>query len=218
MPNYPMNIWLIDENEFDSFTFTGGKVICIAEEPNSRFITHPAIVTAGALLPPFEAIQAELDGNMLESEALYTQYLQSAEADPYIITLVAAAIKQVPIGIMFGRDESNFQFPKTFINFMYKVYGLVFGLTNRIQPYVEEAFIPLDLARLYSMNMIDYQTFMERHPPLPIHYSIISKLAYDINPLVPVRDMQHYVEYFENVRKTVQDNGGKFLVDPLVAL
>ena len=56
MANYPMNIWVISEDEFDEFTFTGGKVIYIVEEPELRFTTHPAIITAGSLLPPFEAI------------------------------------------------------------------------------------------------------------------------------------------------------------------
>ena len=134
MANYPMNIWLINEDEFDHFTFTGGKVIYIAEEPAPRFKTHPAIITAGALLPPFEAIQMELDGNIIEAYMTYERYLMSEEADMYVSIIIAAALKQIPIGIMFGRDEINMQFPKLFIDFLFKAYGLVIGVNNKLVP------------------------------------------------------------------------------------
>ena len=218
MADYPMNIWVITEDEFDDFTFTGGKVIYIVEEPDPKFMTHPAIITAGALLPPFEAIQAELDGNLFESVTLYEQYLQREDADPYISIIIAAALKQIPIGIMFGKDESNLQFPKMFIDFVYRYYGLVFGIKNKVQPYIVEQMLPLDLAKLYLMNIIDYPPFMEKHPPLPIHSMAISKLAYDVRPIVKNKDMQHFIEYFDNVRKAIYENGGKFLIDPLEAL
>ena len=84
MADYPMNIWVISEQEFDEFTFTGGKVVYIVEEPDPKYSSHPAIVTAGALLPPVDAIRAELDGSIFESNAIYEQYLQREEADPYI--------------------------------------------------------------------------------------------------------------------------------------
>ena len=108
MANYPINIWVINEDEFDEFTYTGGKVIYIAEEISPRFQTHPAIITAGGLLPPMDAIRAELDGSMFECSNIYEQYLQTEEADPFISIIIAAGLRQIPIGIMFGKDEMNF--------------------------------------------------------------------------------------------------------------
>lgn len=218
MANYPMNIWVVNEDEFDEFTFTGGKVIYIVEEPEPKFVTHPAIITAGALLPPLEAIQNELDGNIFQSVMIYEDYLQKMEADPFISVIIAAALKQIPIGIMFGKDELNMQFPKMFIDFMYKYYGLVFGIKNKVQPYIVEEMLPIDLAKLYIMNMIDYPTFMEKHPPLPICEMAISKLAYDVKPPVMVKDMKHFIEYFEWIKNEIYKNGGKFLIDPLEGL
>lgn len=217
MANYPSNIWIITEDEFDQFTFTGGKVIYIAEEPSPRFKSHPAIITAGALLPPMEAIQAELDGNLFESSAIYERYLLSEESSMYISILIAASIKQIPIGIMFGRDELNMQFPKMFIDFIYKAYGLVIGINGKIHPYIVEETLPYDLAMLYSMNIIDYQTFMEKHPPLPINPMVISKMAIEINPLVYDKSFNGYLEYFEVVKSCTARNGGKFAIDPMVS-
>lgn len=216
MANYPTNIWLITEDEFDHFTFTGGKVIYIAEEPAPRFKTHPAIITAGALLPPFEAIQAELDGNIVESSMMYEMYLMSEEADTYVSIIIAAALKQIPIGIMFGRDEINMQFPKMFIDFLFKAYGLVIGLQNKLIPYIMEEALPNDLAKLYCMNIIDYPTFMEKHPNLPINPAVISKMAIEVNPWVSVKDLNGYLEYFEHVKSDTRRNGGRIPIDPMV--
>lgn len=216
MANYPSNIWIVTENDFDQFTFTGGKVVYIVEEPSPRFKSHPAIITAGALLPPMEAIQAELNGNLFESNAIYERYLLSEEANMYISILIAAAIKQIPIGIMFGRDELNMQFPKMFIDFMYRMYGLVIGVNGKINPYIMEEMIPADLAILYGMNIIDYPTFMEKHPAMPINPMVISKLAIEVNPWVYDKSFNGYLEYFEMVKNNTIKNGGKFTIDPMV--
>lgn len=218
MANYPANIWVINDNEFDSFTCTGGKVVYISEELDPRYSTHPAIITAGALLPPVDAVRAELDGNLLDSMMLYEAYLSREEADPYISILLAAALNQIPIGILFGRDEQNMQFPKMLIDFVYKYYGLVLGLSGKVQPHIIEEMMPIMLAKLYMMDIIDYKTFMEKHPALPINPMVISKMIYEVNPVVDIKDIQHYTEYFEMTRNAIQNNNGRFLVDPLEAL
>ena len=116
---YSSNMWLIGHNEFEGFTFTGGKVVYIAEDVEPIYKNHPAIITAAALLPPVEAVQAEFDDRLMDASMIYTQYLQGEEADPFISILVAAAIQKVPIGIMFGENEIDMQFPKVFIDFLY---------------------------------------------------------------------------------------------------
>lgn len=216
MANLPMNIWVITEEEFDQFTFTGGKVVYIVEEPAPRFKAHPAIITAGALLPPVDAIHAELDGNIHMSMAIYESYLMSEEADTYVSILIAAAIKQIPIGIMFGRDELNMQFPKMFIDFLYKAYGLVLGIKDKIYPYIVEEAMPSNLAKLYCMNIIDYPTFMEKHPPLPISPAVLSKMAIEVNPLVRNKNLDGYLEYFEHIKMATSKNGGRLPIDPMV--
>lgn len=218
MSNYPMKIWVINEDEFEAFTYTGGKVIYIAEDLSTRYATHPALITAGSLLSPIEAIQAELDGDLMTSNEIYEQYLESEEANQYVSIIVAAAIQQIPIGIMFGRDEMEMQFPKMFIDHMYKCYGLVFGINGKIDPCILEEYIPVDLCKLYNMNIIDVQTFMMKHPPLlPIFEGAIPKLIYELNPPVKDKDFFHYAEYFENMKKAIYE-GGKFLIDPFVGL
>lgn len=214
--NYPMNIWMINENEIDQFTTTGGKIIYIVEEPDHRLRMHPAIVTAGILLPPTDAINAELDDRLMEADMIYTNYLLSEEVYQYIMIILAAAVLGTPIGILFGRDELNMQFPKLFIDFLYKQHGLVIGIANKINPYIEEQYMNVNLAILYRNDIIDYKTFMEKHPTnYPIlTYMVLDKMIAEIKP--PVTTLEDCVMYFERCKNNAQKNGGQLLIDPLV--
>lgn len=219
MMNYPIKIWIVSENEFDQFTFTGGKVIYIADEPGVKFNSHPAITTAGILLPPIDAIQAELDGNLAVAETIYSQYLLNTEANIYINILLAAAIQQVPVGIMFGRDELNMQFPKMLIDFLYRNYGMVIGVANKLSPYIEVEYMPVVLAILYMADMIDYKTFMEKHPPLPIMGNmVLSKMVMEENPPVIEKTYEEYYKYFEYVKDSTIKLGGHLPISPMVAV
>lgn len=214
MAAYPVNVWMITESDFESFTYTGGKVIYIAEDMDFKFKTHPAIVTAGVLLPPVDAVACIIDGEMEIAAGIYYDYLLNSEASMYINIILAAAIQETPIGIMFGQDEINMGSPSIFLNFLYHYYGLVVGVMGSVNPCIEEAFMPNNMASLYNMSIIDSKTYFEKHPPhLPISDQAISKLAYEINPLVSQRDFQHYYEYFNNLKNTIHNNNGKYLVD-----
>lgn len=214
--NHPSNIWLITEDEFDHFTYTGGKVIYIVEEPKSMFVNHPATTTAGILLPPINAVNAELDGFLEQSYAMYSQYLDQTEAAIYVNIILAAALLGSPVGIMFGKDESELQFPKMFINYLYQRYGLVIGIMNKIQPYILESYMPLVLAVLLNSDMIDYPTFMMMHPAeLPICPVAMNKLIREQNPALAKGET--YEEYF-NRMKNEMHRRGRFLIDPFIAI
>lgn len=211
----PSNIWVVNEDEFEQFTYTCGKVIYIVEEPEPKYLNHPSIITAGSLLPPIEAIQLELDGNIDAANALYIQYLNSAEADPYVSIILAAAIKCVPIGIMFGKDEMNQKFPLMLVNYLFNKFGIILGVLNKVNPSIVYQALPYDLAKLYMMNIIDYAAFMMAHPDdLPIHPSVLSKLAMENYPLVKYPSESSYQEYFGNAIKAMKKYN-KFLIDPI---
>ena len=216
---YMSNIWLVTKESFNNFvTSTRGKVIYVAEEGDSMILMHPAILSSGALLPPIDSIQLALDDRLNESAAVYENYLLTS-ADPYVSVILAAAIQQTPVGIMFGDDELNQAFPTMFLNFLYKYYGIVVGISEKgVSSYIEDNAMPFCLAKLYNQNIIDYKTFMERHPNLPIDDRVISKLAYEVNPPVEVKDFYHYKEYFERIKNRICENGNKFLIDPFVSV
>lgn len=212
----PSNIWVVNDDEFEQFTYTCGKVIYIVEEPEPKYLNHPSIITAGTLLPPIEAIQLELDGNIDAANTLYVQYLDSAEADPYVSIILAAAIKCVPIGIMFGKDEMNQRFPLMLVNYFFNKFGVIIGVLNKVNPCIAYQALPYDLAKLYMMDIIDYATFMMSHPDdLPIYTPALFKLASEKYPLVEYPSETIYQEYFGNAIKEMKKHN-KFLIDPII--
>lgn len=214
--NYPSNIWLIEEQEFDQFVFStnGGTVVYIAENIDQRFMNHPCMVPANILNPPVQAIQAELDDNLNQANFVYDQYLMSEDVEAYVRIIMAACIKRTPIAIMFGKDELNMKSPNMFINFLYKRYGIVVGIRGKIDPYIEIQHMPEDLAILYCTDMIDYPSYMCMHPDLPIAHISLPKLILDQNPLVLDKSFAGYLDYFERRRKSCTELG-TFVIDPL---
>ena len=214
MKNYITNVWIVSETEFEMFTYTGGKVIYIAEDMDVNIKNHPSVVTAGILLPPVDCVSSLIDGDYELAANLYYSYLLNSDANIYVNIILAAAIQNTPIGIMFGKDEINMGSPSIFLNFMYYYYGLVVGVSGLVDPYIDQAFIPNDLASLYNASIISSKVFFEMHPAdMPISENAISKLACELNPLVEVRDFQHYYNYFDNLKNSIKANHGKYVSD-----
>lgn len=219
LPNYPTNIWLITESEFDQFVFSnnGGMVIYIAEEINPRFINHPCIIPSNILNPPVQAVQAELDGNLEQANFMYDQYLMSEDIEVFVRIIMAACIKRTPIAIMFGRDEVNMQSSSMFINFLFKRYGIVVGINGKLNPYIDINHIPEDLAIMYCTDMIDYPAYMCMHPDLPIAQISLPKLIVDVNPYVIDKSFAGYLDYFERKKNSCREYG-TFIIDPLMGV
>lgn len=213
----PIHLCYVNENHQIDFLNSGGKLIFIAESDsiNPEMRNHPLINSATALLPPFEAVQSFFNDDIYAARDIYASYLATEIPDRYIAIMVTAAMfGNNLIGISFGKDEMQTEFPAMFINILQDNYGIIVSENGSI--ILNDALPPM-LARLYSYGYIDYMTFMTNHPVNPINPNIIPKLAYDINPCVPVKDYQHYEEYFNYVKEAMRQ-ANKPLIDPLVSI
>ena len=231
----PMNLWLINERNFEHFLFSGGKIITISEDDQElikMMANYPIIsgyedkvMSANSLLPPIEAVQAEFDDDHQAACDIYWSYLQTEIPDQYIsIMLMSGYLVQQPLGVYFGHDERDTPFPNMFLDFMYYTYGIIFGRDaiifgrdNASPPIIFKKAVPLILAKIYGYGYINYASFMLNHPEDPICPFIIPKLAQDINPAVPVKDIQHYAEYFNTMKEEIRKTG-RFLQDPIVGI
>ena len=223
--NYPSNIWLlVTNNEVMMHLATGGKIIYIGEELPTELVGHPSVVTAGVLLPPIESIQAEIDGRYDIAEDIYNKYLQSSSPSQYLNIILAAAIRNIKIGILFGEDEDNFKFPDVFVNYLYRMYGIVLGLTNMdgyfssVIPSIEEGFIPGDLAILYMSGIIDSEEFIMRTPVGHLDYNAVYRLLAELTPVLDPNDPDYYIQATRYLNNYISQckSSGKILVDPLV--
>ena len=220
--NRLMDVWYVDDNSLNEFICRGGKIIYIAEEIPPQLKNNPFILSAGILLPTIDSIQLYLDGFYDQFMMSYENYLLTEEADKFIAIIIAAAFQRVPVGLMFGQDEKNMKIPEVFIHFLYKFYGLfVMNRTEFITgmnpgySFIDDNFVPVDLAKLYIMNLIDFRMFMEAHTSAPIIQDCVWKMVYELNPIVESRTFENYYMYFNSYKDAVYNNNHKFLIDPM---
>lgn len=203
-------IWFIGEEDFDSFIAAGGeRAIYIVEEPLPEIASNPAVVGAPTLLPPIEAITAELEGDYSTAEVIYNEYLKTPEVDIFISVIIAAVLQNISLALIFGQNERNFWFPKVFLNHLFNMYGIsvgtdgmTMGIDGEVMPFIANQAIPFDFAKIYNMGIIDYQTFMSNHPNMPIHPSCLTKMIQEIRPALGNNAGEaEYYNYFEFVRQ-----------------
>lgn len=213
----PINLWMIStEDEFNSFVLNGGWVVLMCDTPAPFIKNNPSSLGASILLPPYEAMIYELDNSYEAADQLYIDHLNSDVCTRYINAILTAVIAHIPVAIYFGPEEIEMRIIKTFINFLFNSYGLVIGIQGKVSPYVDERYLPIILSRLYSDNIIDYETFMINHPLLPIDPNVIYKMALDVNPLVRENTPKAYYDYFMSVLNATKQNNNRLLIDPLV--
>ena len=211
------DVWLVTSAEdLNHFMINNGWVVLISESPDPFLAENPVCLGASVLLPPYEAISAEIDENLALADAIYMDYLNSPACDEYLSAIIAAAMTNIPIGIYFGPEEKDMRFVQTFINFLFGRFGLVLGVRGRIEPSIHMSYMPFVLAKLYSKNIIDYKTFMVEHPRTNIDPNILPKLIADVRPYVKTKDIDSYYKYFMDMLYSIKDNNNGFLIDPLV--
>lgn len=213
----PINIWMIStEDEFNRFVMKGGWVVLMCDTPNPIIASHPSSLGASILLPPYEAMTYELDNAFEAADQIYISHLTSDVCEKYISAILCAIIANIPIAIYFGPEEIEMRFVKTFMNFLYNSYGIVVGIEGKVNPCINECFLPHILAILYLNDIIDYQSFMTNHPLLQIDPQVIPKMAVEVNPLVMDTSPKGYYDYFMNVLAITKQNNNQLLIDPFV--
>lgn len=215
------DVWLVNSAEdLNRLMINDGFVILVTETPDPFLAENPSCLGASVLLPPYEAVSAEIDGNFALADAIYMDYLSSPACDEYLSAIIAAAMRMVPVGIYFGPEEKDMRFTQTLINFLFGRFGLVIGVAGRVEPSIYISYLPFILAKLYSKNIIDYRTFMVEHPRANIDPNILPKLIADVRPYVPtreaVKDINDYYKYFMDMLYSIKDNNNGYLIDPLV--
>lgn len=213
----PCNVWLLDSPEMVlSYSLQGGRVIFITEDTDPRLEYIPNKLSAKILLPPYEVVEAELDGRLDEAEFLYNQYLSVMEPADYIGVMLAAAFQNVQVGLYFGPELRELKFPAMFINYLYNQKGLVVGYKD-VQPYIDDRFIPMILSDLLGRNLMDIEGFMCNMPVgADIPPIIMPMIVSILRPPSSFIKNGDYNSYFKDLIKDIHEEG-KYLYCPIIS-
>lgn len=211
------NLWLMDSPEMVlDYALKGGKIVLITEENDPRLEYIPSKLSAKILLPPFDAVNAELDNNLPLANAIYCSYLSEKEPADYISVLTAAAMQGVMIGIYFGPELRDMRWPMMFLSYLYNVRGIQVGSSN-VQPGIADHAMATNVCDLYIKGLMSLPDFIMKYPiGIDIPMEIVRILAVNYN--MPYHMMGDDLNgFFKDLIKESQEHG-HYLRSPFVTV
>lgn len=144
------------------------------------------VLGGGALLPPPEAIMAEIDGDEPSYDAIYNMYYDN---DPFVIHYVSAIINYLYRGnnlLLYYPDlnpTESMTIPK-FLKLFWDRYGICIGVINQRDCAYDWKCIPMWLNMMYTARMLPTRDFLLKYPiDARVEEPILELLVNDIRPI-----------------------------------
>lgn len=189
--------------------------VVVAMVDNVEEYKYINCVIMGNLLPPYESLSAEIDGQPEVAAGIYYNYLMSPEKLMALSTILAALYRGKNILIFTPEEESmHFGFVGVFRKFFADRFGIIIGMGNeqcQYFPNPEYSAARADL--LFLNNLIQFQEYCMLMPPnLPPSQMACGKIMQSLN--YRFNNMQECInychQYLEATRQDLVKNRGMF--------
>lgn len=164
--NPPQNLTIVNLDEFTEFQ--GNNVL-----------------GGVALLPPPEAVMAQVDGDEQSYNIIYENYFYN---DNYINQFMVAILAYLYNGgsiIFYYPTLSTKETPiiATLLNMIWAKYGIGVGIIGENSVRYNESYLSYWVSLLYMNDIINCYTFLQEYPMnVNIDYSTMDKLILDLKP------------------------------------
>lgn len=187
-------------------------IVALVEDKN--LVQQIGAVQASILLPPYEAMEAEMNNNPALFHEIYNAHLFSYEANKFIGALLTALYQGKNICLYISTESMELLFNKELINFFANNYGI------NIQPdaqvfysYNQNIYQLLNI--IENMYIYDYITPDEVFILIPkgalISEAIVQKLIAQTNSPI-LNSIEEYSRYFFDYKERIKDNNNIPLV------
>lgn len=178
-----------DKNIIMETLHTRPDIKIISLDEDNELGLDPGVVIPGTiLLPPPEAIIAEVDGDELKYNMFYSAHLLSDPVKEYMSSILAFLYKGGKLLLYYPNSDYN----NTIKNMLFLIlinYGIHIGIIGDPNPDNASCYfdanlenIQLDLIYYYT-NIIDWREYLYNYPPIfPISDQILNILFIQINP------------------------------------
>lgn len=178
------------------------RTIVVADEPDVYNI--PGKIGGSLLLPPYEALNALVDGDEEAFGYYYFNYLSNDYSVNQFVNIILAAIMS-GINIIILTDSNGPDFSNALRAYFVTTFGLILGDSSRSFAY-DITYVPRILTRLYSEDVIDQKMFLSLYPhEVAFDIFTVRKLAFE-NNLKFTSDNEMY-GYFKK-QALILKNGG----------
>lgn len=191
--------YLITDSNMIQQAAYNSRIVCVTE--GNPFGHSLPVVEASVLMPPYQAMVAQIDGDMNKFVAEYMMYLRSTEAVNTLIAIIGRGLLTgINISIYIPADEANL-FADVLLQYMADAYGIMVGTQKRQFMLMPFAYIPINTT-CYMTDTITLDVFLAECPrDLNLFANIAAKvgidydLFYDLNGIIEYTallwDQQH---------------------------
>lgn len=186
----------------------------IALVDNGDEYRYISCVVMGNLLPPYESLSAEIDGDMQAAAQIYYQYLIGKI--PVISNIIAAMYKGKNILLFVPPDESmNFNFVNVFMMFFAEVFGIGIG-TGQSQCTISDTpqYEAMRADTLFINSHIDFETYCSLMPSgsMPSEYACNKIMQMSNYRFTTIQECATYCFQYINSMKRQQQTGMQSVV------
>ena len=192
------------------------KIISL-DEDNTIGLDSGNFIPGTILLPPVEAIMAEVDGNEQKYDMIYSNHLLSEPVKEYMSSIIAFLYRGGKLLLYFPDMEYN-NTMKKMLFFIMVIYGIHIGIIgdqnlDNATCYYDANLenIQLDMIFYYT-NIIDWREYLYNYPPnCPITDQIMNILLAQINPYG--KTFNEKLEVINRLRTGIKKNPN--LINPI---
>lgn len=164
------------------------KVISLTEEGQLKDIDPRCYVSGTILLPPLDAIIAEIDGDEQKYDMIYFAHMSSPSVKEYMSSIIAFLYKGGKLLLYFPSENYNNTLKKM-LYFILIQYGIHIGIIGDTNPDNARCYfdanlecLQLDLIYFYT-GIMDWREYLYMYPlNFPISNQILDILMNQIRP------------------------------------
>lgn len=187
-------------------------IVALVEDKN--LVQQIGAVQASILLPPYEAMEAEMNNNPILFHEIYNAHLFSYEANKFIGALLTALYQGKNLCLYISAESMELLFNKELINFFANNYGInIQPDTQVFYSYNQNIYQLLNI--IENMYIYDYITPDEVFILIPkgalISETIVQKLIAQTNSPI-LNSIEEYSRYFFDYKERIKDNNNNPLV------
>lgn len=170
-----------------------------------RHLKGNNVVGGAILLPPPEAVMAEIDGDEQSYDIIYNNYFSQPLINQFMMGVINYLYNGGNLVMYFpSLDTSETKTISKLLNMIWMRYGIGIGIVGQAPGAYNEQYIPLWLNKLYEAGTIDGRTFLRMYPiNTNIEEPNLERLVQEIRPYA--ENYQKQVEYIYRLVKVYKE-------------
>ena len=164
-------------------------------------VNHPNCIKVSVLLPPYEALSAELNRDVGTMTMLYNQYLSTDPSAVSILGMMHIGLYQgTPLCICFGSEVRDLEFWKVLLEYIQNAYGVTFAELGHIGGYIDTDYVANTLYSLYVMRELTAAQVLVMYPKnLDFTIPLMNALSMEIGHPPEINDFQSLNNFFKGI-------------------